>query len=154
MLQQKGSGKSQDLFMRPQVREGCLRVQNYPVLGENILLASFRGGWEACMTCSGEPVLVPVWWVRANWHCCVLCRHCSSVQYAALRTTDDHDSALLSDASSRNVGYTCYSVFKWDWNSTEAVYIGTYTRKCRGNRRLDPLVSPIWQQMESHSKIR
>jgi len=101
-----------------------------------------------------EPVLVPVWWVRANWRCCVLCRHCSSVQYAALRTTDDHDSAVLSDASSRNVGYTCYSVFKWDWNSTEVVYIGTYTRKCRGNWRLDPLLSPIWQQMESHSKIR
>jgi len=54
MLWQKGSGKSQDLFMRPQVRECCLRVQNYPVLGENILLASFRGGWEACMTCSGR----------------------------------------------------------------------------------------------------
>lgn len=52
--QQKGSEKSYDLFMRPQVRECCLRVQNYPVLGENILLASFRGGWEACMTCSGR----------------------------------------------------------------------------------------------------
>jgi hypothetical protein len=38
--------------MRPQVRECCLRIQNYAVLGENILVASFRGGWQACMTCS------------------------------------------------------------------------------------------------------